>query len=81
MYFPNAFTPNGDNLNELFPISNRCCSASILYNQSTLGGEKKYLIPEPAGTDNWDGTYQGKKVPNETFMLLCQLQRLRWKYS
>lgn len=67
MYFPNAFTPNGDNLNELFPYQIDVAQPAYYIIIYSRWGEKVF-DSRTAGTDNWDGTYQGKKVPNETFM-------------
>jgi gliding motility-associated-like protein len=66
MYFPNAFTPNGDNLNELFPYQIDVAQPAYYITIYSRWGQKVF-DSRTSLTDNWDGTYQGKKVPNETF--------------
>jgi gliding motility-associated-like protein len=66
MYFPNAFTPNGDNLNELFPYQIDVAQPAYYIIIYSRWGEKVF-DSRTSLTDNWDGTYQGEKVPNETF--------------
>ena len=66
MYFPNAFTPNGDNLNELFPYQMDVAQPAYYIMIFSRWGEKMF-DSRTSETDNWDGTFQGKKVPNETF--------------
>lgn len=60
--FPPAFSPNGDGFNDLWNIraeTNPDCSLSI------FDGRGRRIF-ENRG-ENWDGTYQGKAVPDGTY--------------
>lgn len=64
--FPNAFTPNYDNLNEIFrPVFVGDCEYEVLdfavYNR---WGEKLY----ESDVAEWDGLYQGKLVQQDVYV-------------
>jgi gliding motility-associated-like protein len=60
--FPLAFSPNGDGQNEIWDIQaefNSECTVAVFDGR----GRKVFV-----GTgENWDGTYQGKEVPQGTY--------------
>lgn len=60
LYIPNAFTPNGNQLNEAFvPVGQYLYNYHLeLYNQ---WGEKLYETEDCMQA--WDGTYNGEKCP------------------
>ncbi|HHZ64372.1 MAG TPA: gliding motility-associated C-terminal domain-containing protein [Flavobacteriales bacterium] len=65
LYVPNAFTPNGDGLNETFgPVGNEVKHFSMrIYSR---WGE---LVFESDALDNqWDGTFKGEKVQTDTYV-------------
>jgi gliding motility-associated-like protein len=67
LVLPNAFTPNGDNLNETFaPVvfGNTKIKAFRVYNR---WGEVVY-----DGTTGWDGTYKGKNQPSGVYSYFIQ---------
>jgi gliding motility-associated-like protein len=60
--FPIAFSPNGDGQNEIWDIQaefNTECTVAVFDGR----GRKVF---EGSG-ENWDGTYQGKEVPQGTY--------------
>jgi gliding motility-associated-like protein len=68
---PNAFSPNGDMLNEIF--------RPHLYSFEELVSLKIYnrwgeLIYE--GTDGWDGTYMDKPVQMGAYMYMAEIREL-----
>lgn len=67
LYFPNAFTPNGDNLNELFPYQVDVKQPAYYIVIYSRWGQKIF-DSRTAETDNWDGTYKGQPVPSETYI-------------
>lgn len=65
VYIPNAFTPDGDGLNNIwFPVSYDIKKIEFtIYNK---WGQKIY-----ESTDNlfgWDGSFQGKPCPNDVYV-------------
>lgn len=66
LLLPTAFTPNGDGVNDVFGVVNTCEGAEAwtlrIYNRY---GE---LIFEGPPLQPWDGTYQGRKVPLDTYV-------------
>jgi gliding motility-associated-like protein len=68
-YIPNAFSPNGNNLNELFgPVtSNLKTFRFAIYNR---WGEKLYETNQP-GKD-WDGTFKGVPSPQGVYMYTAE---------
>lgn len=55
---PNTFSPNGDGVNDLFM---KGCRIEII----DRNGIRLFQ-----GTDGWDGTYQGKQVPVDTYFYI-----------
>jgi|GEM_PF-5632432 gliding motility-associated-like protein len=72
---PNAFSPNGDNLNETFnviTIAGVQIQGSI-YNQ---WGEKVYEWDTNKEENNWDGMYKGKPVQMGVYLYTLKLLEL-----
>jgi len=67
LFFPNAFTPNGDNLNELFPYQLDVLQPAYYIIIYSRWGEKIF-DSRTSVSKNWDGTYKGKPVPPETYI-------------
>jgi len=64
IYVPNAFTPNGDDINDLFGV------VALGIDKMTLQvfnrwGELIYTSESPA--DGWDGSYNGVPVPDGVY--------------
>ncbi|MFD0798556.1 T9SS type B sorting domain-containing protein [Maribacter chungangensis] len=57
---PNFFTPDGDNLNDIWSIKNREFFPNIEVRIYDRYGRVVANLTEVAG---WDGTYEGKEVP------------------
>jgi len=64
VFFPNAFTPNGDGLNDLLRVRGNALSEVrfIIYNR---WGERLFETNSVDGA--WDGTYQGKQLPPDVY--------------
>ncbi len=70
LYFiPNAFTPNGDGLNDVLQIYGYGLTGVkfVVYNQ---WGEKLNESTNPANV--WDGTHKGKQQPSGVYIYVCQ---------
>ncbi len=61
-YIPNAFSPNGDGINDLFKIAN--LSNHIIQNFSIYNRNGNRVFYTTTSLDTWDGNYLGK--PSET---------------
>jgi gliding motility-associated-like protein len=77
IYMPNAFTPNGDNLNETFGVStfnlNRLTSLSI-YNRA---GQLLFETTDKA--KKWDGTFRHKLQPAGVYVYQLRMETLDGK--
>lgn len=67
IFVPNAFTPNGDGINDLFRIYGRCIRLNNLkiFNR---WGEKVWETEDI--NEAWDGTYRGARQPPEVYVYL-----------
>lgn len=65
IYIPNAFTPNGDGVNDVFSVSGRSIDHfdMEIYNR---WGAKIFESEDPKKA--WDGTYQGVVVPQGDYI-------------
>ena len=67
LYIANAFSPNADNLNDLFPFQETIPQPGYYVAIFSRWGEKVF-DSRTSETQNWDGFYKGEKVPNQTFI-------------
>jgi gliding motility-associated-like protein len=69
---PNAFTPNGDGVNELFIPYPYCFIESIDITVFNRWGEMVYRTNDP--NINWDGNnLNGKPLPSGTYYYTCKV--------
>ena len=73
VFFPNIFSPNRDGVNDYFqavigPGVEQIISFYIFDRWGNLVFEKSSFVPDPAGSDGWDGTYNGKKLDPGVFV-------------
>jgi len=69
VYFPNAFTPNGDGRNETFKVitDNRLQAFHLeIFNR---WGQVIFETADPH--KGWDGTFNGRTAPNGTYVWKC----------
>lgn len=69
--FPNAFSPNGDGLNDIYQAKKEYKSIvefhAIIINR---WGQKLYEWSDPAG--GWDGTHNGKPVKDGVYYVIVK---------
>lgn len=66
IFVPNAFTPNGDGLNDCFNVRSAIGSTSFELAIFNRWGERVYYSKNPA--DCWDGSFKGKQQPIGSFV-------------
>ncbi|SEF84167.1 gliding motility-associated C-terminal domain-containing protein/Por secretion system C-terminal sorting domain-containing protein [Algoriphagus boritolerans DSM 17298 = JCM 18970] len=71
---PNAFTPNGDGLNDTFSPKVRAISSFQLEVFNTWG--EKLFITNSLESKGWDGTYKGQLAPAGNYLYRITLKTL-----
>jgi len=64
VWIPNAFTPNGDKMNEVFKPVGICIYHYTMYIFDRWGS----LIFRTTDSQSWDGTVNGRKVQEDTYV-------------
>ena len=64
VYFPTAFTPDGDSMNDVFRPVVRNISSFTMYIFNRWG---QVVFSTNDATKGWDGTYGGKNCPEGTY--------------
>jgi gliding motility-associated-like protein len=71
LFIPNAFSPNGDGLNDTWKIP-----AMVLYPDATVSIFNRYgeIIYETKNyiSNPWNGSYRGKQQPNGTYVYIIR---------
>lgn len=68
--FPNAFSPNGDEFNQIFKAKRYKSLVSFHAYIINRWGQKLFEWTDPE--KGWDGTYHGKDVKEGVYFLLCK---------
>lgn len=70
VYIPNAFTPNGDGLNDVLRVYSNVIRQLrfVVFNQ---WGEK--IFESTSQQTAWDGTHKGKPQPSGVYMYVCDI--------
>lgn len=67
-----AFTPNGDGINDLWLITNGNCITSARAQVFNRYGSKVFESPDYR--NNWNGTYEGKPLPDGTYYYVITIR-------
>lgn len=70
LVFPNAFSPNGDGINDVFKAKEYQSIVEFHAYIFNRWGQKIHDWTDPA--EGWDGTYNGKDVKDGAYFLLCK---------
>lgn len=74
-YLPTAFTPDGDNLNEVFkPLGTFVSTDGYHFMIFDRWGEKVFETND--FNEGWDGTFRGRRVKNDTYVWVVRLIEL-----
>ena len=68
--FPNAFSPNGDGINDIYKAKDYQSLVEFHAYIFNRWGQKLYEWTDPA--DGWDGTYHGKDVKDGVYLVLVK---------
>jgi gliding motility-associated-like protein len=66
MYIPNAFTPNGDGMNDVFLAKSNLDLDYFQMNIYTADG-RQILFSSKDIHKGWDGTYRGQRLPHGVY--------------
>ncbi len=69
VFIPNAFTPNGDGLNEKFFISGNSCDENERLEIYNRWGALIYSTDQPF-LEFWDGTFKGKESQEDVYVYI-----------
>ncbi len=70
---PNAFSPNGDGVNDVFRVKHK----SLVYFQAYIfnrWGQQLYRYSLPDIDRGWDGTSNGKEVPDGVYFIVVEAE-------
>jgi gliding motility-associated-like protein len=75
LFIPNAFTPDGDGVNDIFYLKSKGISQVKTMRIFNRWGNK--IFEKVNGytntpTDGWDGKYQGKKLPPDVYVYIIE---------
>ncbi len=76
---PNAFTPNGDNLNDGFRPILDCIPDTYLLQIINRWGEKVFQTEDYLA--EWDGTYKGQPAPMDTYIWTVNSNNVQKTYK
>ncbi len=66
LYVPNAFSPNNDDLNDIFKVIAVGIIEFKYFRIYNRWGQQVFETTDP--NRGWDGTFQGKKQPNDVYV-------------
>jgi gliding motility-associated-like protein len=72
-----AFTPNGDGINELWLVTNGNCVTGIKASVFNRYGAK--VFESNNYQNNWNGTYEGKNLPDGTYYYILDFTLINGK--
>lgn len=72
IYVPNAFTPNGDNKNDILRATVYGTPVSFDFRIYNRYGQLVFYTKDVG--EGWDGTYKGTKQPAGAYMWVCKYQ-------
>lgn len=75
-HFPNAFTPNGDGINDLWTFDGKGHASFVakIYNR---WGEHLHTWTDQSMVDGWDGTEQGQPSKIDSYIYRIEITDLR----
>lgn len=73
IYYPAAFTPNGDNLNDLFRVFGQYI---INFEMRIFNRWGELMFTTRDMEEGWDGTFNGREMPEGTYVFVAEISDL-----
>ncbi len=70
IFYPRAFTPNGDNLNDIFNVFGQYIAA---FEMQVFNRWGELVFATDKISEGWDGTFRGKKQPESTYTFVATI--------
>jgi gliding motility-associated-like protein len=70
-FIPNAFSPNGDGLNDIFRVYAQYSNISFKMMIYDRWGQEVFYSGDIA--KGWDGTYKGRECPPESYVWVINI--------
>jgi gliding motility-associated-like protein len=70
LFYPTAFTPNGDNLNDLFNVYGQYITS---FEMSIFNRWGELMYTTTALDQGWDGTFKGNPMPEGSYTFIATL--------
>ena len=77
IYIPNSFTPNGDQVNDLFHPVTGCYYEEFDLDIQNRWGEIVYKMRSLE--DGWDGTFRGQPAPEGVYTYRIKYKKYSWQ--
>lgn len=74
LFFPNAFSPNGDGINDIFRPKGLFVDTYLLRIYDRSGNE---LFRSENPEDGWNGEFKGKTAPSDTYIYVLEMKDFR----
>jgi gliding motility-associated-like protein len=72
LYIPTAFTPNGDNLNDVFRIKQHF--PVKMFNMRIFSRYGEIIFDSNSMQAGWDGIYKGQKLPSGNYVWIVSVE-------
>lgn len=77
LYFPSAFTPNGDGHNDSFGPITTAEDDQVVYSLYIFNHNGEKVFESHSLQETWDGTFKGEKCPVGLYVYRCQAHALQ----
>ncbi|MDE5575626.1 MAG: gliding motility-associated C-terminal domain-containing protein [Bacteroidales bacterium] len=72
LYFPSAFTPNGDGSNDVFGPVTTAIDDQVVYSLYIYNRNGEKVFESHSMTEGWDGNHKGAQCPAGVYVYRCK---------
>ena len=72
LYFPSAFTPNGDGINDFFGPITTAVDEQVVYSLYIYNRNGEKVFESHSLNDGWDGKFKGARCPAGMYVYRCK---------